>query len=181
MRTGISLPGLTREDFEVFEDGKPQKIEMFSYVELPVERPDRFARPRPPRQHRRAIERATVRRPRVRGRARRPRHQPAAHVASSRRSAREFVEQHFGANDLAAVVYTSGRTDATQDFTSDRNLLLAAIDKFVGRRLQSAAVEALERHYHREFTRLEPAGERSRAGPQHHRYGGADQHARSRA
>ena len=35
-------------------------------------------------------------------------------------AAREFVERHFGANDLAAVVYTSGRSDATQDFTSDR-------------------------------------------------------------
>ena len=66
-----------------------------------------------------------------------------------KKSAREFIESHFGANDLAAVVYTSGRTDATQDFTSDRSLLLAAIDKFVGRRLRSAAIEALEKHYHR--------------------------------
>ena len=40
---GNFVSGLTREDFEVFEDGKPQKVEMFSYVELPVERPDRFA------------------------------------------------------------------------------------------------------------------------------------------
>ncbi len=69
-----------------------------------------------------------------------------------KRSAREFVEQHFGANDIAAVVYTSGRSDATQDFTNDRSLLLAAIDKFIGRRLQSAAVEALERHYQNELT-----------------------------
>ena len=40
---GNFVTGLTREDFEVFEDGKPQKVEMFSYVELPVEPPDRFA------------------------------------------------------------------------------------------------------------------------------------------
>ncbi len=40
---GNFVSGLTRDDFEVFEDGKPQKIEMFSYVELPVERADRFA------------------------------------------------------------------------------------------------------------------------------------------
>ena len=39
---------------------------------------------------------------------------------SSRHAAREFVEEHFGANNLAAVVYTSGRSDATQDFTTDR-------------------------------------------------------------
>jgi len=71
-----------------------------------------------------------------------------------KKSAREFVERHFGANDIAAVVYTSGRSDATQDFTADRQLLLAAIDKFVGRRLRSAAVEQLERHYHKELTTL---------------------------
>src|SRR5688572_32981688 len=39
---GNFVSGLTRDDFEVFEDGKPQKIEMFSYVELPVQRADRF-------------------------------------------------------------------------------------------------------------------------------------------
>src|SRR5688572_13759292 len=40
---GNFVPGLTRDDFEIFEDGSPQKIEMFSYVELPVEREQRFA------------------------------------------------------------------------------------------------------------------------------------------
>src|SRR5918996_1975918 len=39
---GNFVSGLTRDDFEVFEDGKPQKIEMFSYVELPVERAEPF-------------------------------------------------------------------------------------------------------------------------------------------
>jgi hypothetical protein len=42
---------------------------------------------------------------------------------------------NFAANDLAAVVYTSGRGDASQEFTGDRRLPLASIDKFVGRRL----------------------------------------------
>ena len=39
---GNFVSGLSAEDFEVFEDGKPQKIETFSYIELPVERRDRF-------------------------------------------------------------------------------------------------------------------------------------------
>jgi VWFA-related protein len=149
---GNFVPGLTRDDFEVFEDGKPQTIEMFSFVDLPVEPPDRFA----------ALDRPVT-----------------SDVRSNRRAfdgrvyvivlddldisplrgtmvkywARQFVERHFGANDIAAVVYTSGRTDATQDFTSDRALLLSAIDKFIGRRLRSAAVEALERHYQNELTK----------------------------
>jgi VWFA-related protein len=149
---GNFVPNLTREDFEVFEDGKPQKIEMFSYVELPVERSDRFAvLGRPVSTDTRSNTRPFDGRVYVivmddldisplRG-------------GLVKRAAREFVDRHFGANDLAAVVYTSGRTDATQDFTSDRGLLVAAIDKFVGRKFQSAAVEALERHYQRQLTK----------------------------
>ena len=54
-------------------------------------------------------------------------------ASSSRRS--------FGANDVAAVVFT-GRNDASQDFTNNPRLLLAAVDKFVG---QEAAVGDVER------------------------------------
>ena len=53
---GNFVTGLTRDDFEVFEDGKPQKVEMFSYVELPVEPPDRFVLLNRPVTHRRALE-----------------------------------------------------------------------------------------------------------------------------
>ncbi len=43
----------------------------------------------------------------------------------------------MGANDIAAVIHTSGRTDAAQEFTSNKQLLYAAIDKFIGRRMRS--------------------------------------------
>ena len=33
---GKFVTGLAREDFEVFEDGKPQKVDTFTYVEIPV-------------------------------------------------------------------------------------------------------------------------------------------------
>ncbi len=39
---GNFISGLTRDDFEVFEDGKPQKVDTFAYVEIPVERDDAF-------------------------------------------------------------------------------------------------------------------------------------------
>ena len=48
----------------------------------------------------------------------------AMRTAHVRKSAREFVEQYMGANDMAAVIYTSGRTDAAQEFTSNKQLLL---------------------------------------------------------
>src|SRR6185436_19355523 len=39
---GNFVSGLSRDDFQVFEDGKPQKIDTFSLVELPIEQRDRF-------------------------------------------------------------------------------------------------------------------------------------------
>jgi VWFA-related protein len=149
---GNFVSGLTREDFEVFEDGKPQKIEMFSYVDLPVEPPDRFATlDRPISAD--ARSNATPFDGRVYVLVLDDLDISPLRTSLVKKWAREFVDRHLGSNDVAAVVYTSGRTDATQDFTSDRGLLLAAIDKFVGRRLRSAAVEALERHYQRQLTK----------------------------
>src|SRR5688572_28130038 len=34
---GNFVTGLTADDFEVFEDGKPQTIQTFSYIELPAQ------------------------------------------------------------------------------------------------------------------------------------------------
>src|SRR5687768_18346541 len=39
---GNFISGLKREDFEVFEDGKPQKIDTFAYVEIPVQPDNAF-------------------------------------------------------------------------------------------------------------------------------------------
>src|ERR671913_415362 len=38
---GKFIPDLKAEDFEVFEDGKPQKVSAFSLVNIPVERVER--------------------------------------------------------------------------------------------------------------------------------------------
>ncbi|HEY8550363.1 MAG TPA: VWA domain-containing protein [Vicinamibacterales bacterium] len=61
-------------------------------------------------------------------------------------AARRFVERHLRPADLASVVYSSGRADAAQDFTSSRTLLLAAIDKFIGRKLRPATIERMEQY-----------------------------------
>ena len=39
---GNFVTGLTRDDFEVFENGRPQKIDTFSLVDIPVEKPTEF-------------------------------------------------------------------------------------------------------------------------------------------
>jgi hypothetical protein len=64
-----------------------------------------------------------------------------------RKSARELVEKYYGADDVGAVVCTSGVSKCAQEFTSDPALLVAAIDKFVGRRLRSAELDRLDAFY----------------------------------
>jgi VWFA-related protein len=149
---GHPVGGLTRDDFDVLEDGKPQKVEMFSYVELPVTPPDRFVVSGRPvssdaRSNRRAFD------GRVYVIVLDDLDISPLRTGIVKRFARDFVNNRLGSNDIASVVYTSGRSDATQDFTSDRQLLLNAIDKFVGRRLQPAAVELLEKFYFRELSK----------------------------
>jgi VWFA-related protein len=56
-----------------------------------------------------------------------------------------FIERYVSAGDRAAVIFT-GRTGEAQPFTSDKTLLLAAVDTFLGRKLQSATLARNERY-----------------------------------
>src|SRR5687768_16771191 len=145
---GRFVTGLTRDDFAVFEDGKPQKIDTFSLVDVPVEKPDEIV-----------VEGRTIR---ADTRTNREPFDGRVYVivlddldVSAMRSgpvrdaARQFVRDHMAANDLGAVVYTSGRSDAAQEFTTDRELLIRAIDKFQGRRMRSLSLDRLDAYYQR--------------------------------
>jgi VWFA-related protein len=143
---GNFITGLTRDDFEVFEDGKPQKIDMFSYVEIPVEKTERFlAEGRP------IMPDAQSNRQAFAGRlfviVLDDQDISVMRTAHTKKAARQFVEEYMGANDVAAVIHTSGRTDAAQEFTSNKQLLLNSIDKFVGRRMRSLTLERLDQYY----------------------------------
>ena len=143
---GHFVSGLTADDFEVFEDGKPQTIQTFSYIELPVERPDRYrfaGQPVPDdvRSNR------DVSSGRVYIILLDDLNVAPLRTNIVRRHAREFIERQFGPHDLAAVVVTSGRKDAAQEFTSDPALLLRAVDHFVGQRLQSAEMQRIDDYY----------------------------------
>lgn len=147
---GDPVTGLTAGDFEVLEDGQPQKITAFAPVDIALTAPQQFIGVDWP------VSPDT-----------RSNHRPASgrlflivlddmninplRVSGVRGAAREFVESYFGAGDVGAVAYTSGRADASQDFTDDPQLLLASIDKFLGRGVQSSALEAAEKYY---FDRL---------------------------
>ena len=144
--TGHFVSGLTADDFEVFEDGKRQQVSAFSEVSLPREPPRGFlAGGRPVREDVRSNQDAAS--GRVYVLVLDDLNVNPLRTALVRRNAREFVTKHFGPQDLAAVVSTSGRKEASQEFTGDPALLLAAIDAFVGFRLPSAEVQRIDDYY----------------------------------
>jgi VWFA-related protein len=140
--------GLTKDDFQVLEDGKPQSISVFSLVDIPIERAER------PLYKATPIERdvQSNARPfngRVYVLVLDDLHTAPLRSALVRRAAREFVERYIGANDMTAVLETGGRADAAQDFTSNRGLLLDAIGKFMGQKLRSPTLNKLEQYSQR--------------------------------
>jgi VWFA-related protein len=126
-RAGVPVPNLRLDDFELFEDGHPQVITSFAEVNIPINRPSPFspATLRPDvetnegsdgRLYVIALDEIAP------GLALRARHY-----------LRTFIEGHFEPNDVGAVVnLTRARRSEAQDLTSDRGLLLAAIDKLKG-------------------------------------------------
>ena len=144
---GNPVPGLTAADFEVLEDGKPQKISSFSLVNIPIERADRplFA-PAP-------IEPDVQTNRLIDGRiyliVLDDLHTDFTRTPRVKAALRQFIERNFGANDVAAIVYTSGRMEASQDFTSSPRLLLASVDKFIGRKNRSSTLERIDEYNRR--------------------------------
>ena len=143
---GKFVSGLAREDFEVFEDGKPQKVDTFAYVEIPVAPDNAFVI-----GDRKVSTDSKTNRVPFSGRlfviVLDDQDVSSMRTMQVKKSAKEFVDKYMGANDVAAVVHTSGRTDASQEFTSNKTLLNAAIDKFMGRRMRSLTIERLDAYY----------------------------------
>lgn len=142
---GAFVKDLTRADFDIYEDGRLQSPTVFSLVDVPVERP--FT----PRNAAAPIE------PDVRATRRTfdgriyillldDLHTSVTRTNNVRDVAKRFVGEYLGANDLAAVVFTSGRQESGQEITSSRRLLMAAIDRFQGQKLPSAGAEKLAIH-----------------------------------
>lgn len=167
-RQGRFVADLAREDFRILEDGAEQDITAYSLVSIPIERgvdqPLFATRQVPP-------DVATNAQP-FEGRlyviVLDDLHTAPFRTAQVRRAAKEFVERYMADNDLAAVVYTGGRSTAGQEFTSRKDLLLEAIDRFSGRKLRSTVMTRLEDYQRQraipfnEVTRLSDADEAER-------------------
>lgn len=145
-RDGQTIRDLRKEDFQVFEDGKPQTISTFSLVDIPIERAVRplFAE-RPIEPDVQSNERPFD--GRVYVMILDDLHVDALRSQRVKSSARQFIERNLGANDRMAVIYTGGRADASQDFTNNKRLLIAAVDRFLGRKIPSPTQSRNDEYY----------------------------------
>src|SRR5437660_6100052 len=132
-KDGKQVTDLKPEDFQLFEDGKPQTITNFSYISNLSTVPSNVAVTPPGKDKNGApVVPATVRPHDVRriialviddlGMS-------FQSVAVARNQVRKFVNEQLQPNDLVAIIRTSGEVGALQQFTTDRRMLYNAIDR----------------------------------------------------
>lgn len=127
---GDPVTGLTANDFEIYENGQKQKITTFSFVS--------GAAP-PPSKAVAAANASDVPIPPAKVRPEQVRRTIALVVDDlmlsfqsayyTRRALKKFVDDQMQDGDLVAIIRTGAGIGALQQFTSDKRLLYAAIEK----------------------------------------------------
>jgi VWFA-related protein len=157
-RDGQFVPNLKKEDFEVLEDGVRQEVTAFTQVNIPIERPEP-----PPLQAKTVIEPDVVSNVRpFEGRVYviilDDKHTAALRSQLVKRAATQFISQYMAANDMAAVITTGGQLQATQEFTSNKRLLLRAVNNFMGQKIRSETEERLDEYQRQASVPTGPSG-----------------------
>jgi VWFA-related protein len=132
-KDGKFIRDLTRDDFEILEDGKVQDLQTFSFVDVPAEAvapaPASFPLPEPD-----TVSNATAI-----GRifallmdapSSRLCPSDAAYLPLVRRVANSFIDDYMAPGDQAAVIHVMGTYKASQTFTASKPLLHAAVDRY---------------------------------------------------
>jgi VWFA-related protein len=127
---GHQVTDLKPEDFEILEDGRPQRITNFSYISSggsrpeaeAGRRPDKLAPPLPaarllPDQVRRTIAVVVD-----------DLDMSFVSMAYTREALKKFVGEQMEPGDLVAIIRTGAGIGALQQFTTDKRQLCAAID-----------------------------------------------------
>jgi VWFA-related protein len=132
-KKGKPVTDLKAEDFEVYEDGRPQKITNFSFVSVG----SAIASPSPAAARRPSEPGTPV--PTVRLRPEQVQRTVALVVDDLglsfesmhfvRGALSKFVDEQMQPGDLVAIIRTGAGVGALQQFTSDKRLLHAAIDR----------------------------------------------------
>ena len=132
-KKGQQVTDLTDQDFEILEDKRPQKITNLSYISIKS--------PGSPSQPPSAAAAGNKTSPPVPVHLRPEQvHRTIALVVDDlglsfesmvyvRQALKKFVDQQMQPGDLAAIIRTSAGTGALQQFTADKRLLYAAIER----------------------------------------------------
>ena len=139
---GNLVRDLTKGDFEILENGKPQTVSVFTPVNIPFEQPARTLIEGRPLKFDVASNQG-ARDGRVYVLVLDDYHIGGLRANQVKVAAKEFIEKHVAANDQVAVIHASGRSNASQEFTTNKDLMLASIDKLIGMKLRSSTVEKL--------------------------------------
>jgi VWFA-related protein len=128
-RQGRAVTNLKPEDFEILEDGKPQPITNFSFIDLAATnnaaaspRKTTPGLPAPPE----ALKAENVNRTVVL--VADDLNLSFESVALLRRTLKKFVDTQMGPRDLVSIARTSTGLGALGDFTNDKRELAAAVD-----------------------------------------------------
>jgi len=126
-KDGRQVTDLRAEDFEVLEDGRPQPITNFSYVDTTHEagvasRPREAAPPTTARARREQVRRTIAIVVDDLGMA-------FQNVVPARRALRAFIDERVQPGDLVAVIRTGGEVGALQQFTTDKRQMRAAVER----------------------------------------------------
>ena len=145
-KNGKIITDLKPEDFEVFENDKKQNITTFSFINsVPVKQPTASSTP--------AKQAINAPIPTVQLRPEQVRRTialvvddlglSAESVQSVKKALKKFVDEQMQPNDLVAIIRTGSGVGSLQQFTSDKNLLYAAIEKLRWNPIGRAGVTSL--------------------------------------
>ena len=141
-KAGTPVRGLARDDFLITEDGAPQELLLFSFVDIPlipastavsiplVVEPDVVSNVRPADARLYVIVLDGF-------------HVQAAQSTVVRKLARQFITDSTGPHDQVAVVVL-GSGGSSQPFTSDKGLLTSVVNRFIGEKSQSATLNTIK-------------------------------------
>jgi VWFA-related protein len=129
---GRHVTDLTADDFQVLEDGKPQKLTNFSYVQvapgreapseqLPPGSIETLRRATPAQLRPQHVRRTIVLMVDDLGLS-------FSSMAFVRQSLRKFVNEQMQSGDLVAICRTGAGSGALQQFTVDKRVLLSVVD-----------------------------------------------------
>lgn len=117
--------GLAREDFELYDNNKPQHITNFAFEETKTRRVEDAAAGTTPLP--KAITAAELKR--VFAIVVDTMHIKFENIATTRKMLSDFVDNKMQPGDLVLILPTGGGSGVLQQFTSDRRLLHRAIDR----------------------------------------------------